>query len=225
VLARRNGQNLESEYIAAVEPYGRQSHITAVERISGGVKITHRDGTEDRIRSTPGHFAFERVRQGKTLARTVLGEKSVRGAVTAAEGKVITAGQALSAGLQGAVILFSNPLYSRNTAYRIAAVKGNRIELEEDTVLGFGKVESLPDGESIASMVPHEYFNSVRGVGRGTFFQGKRIRSGSGASTRIRTVDYGRPMVLKVEGSAGFRPGERFQYQDVQAGDQFEILQ
>jgi hypothetical protein len=134
------------------------------------------------------------------------------------------------------VIYFSNPGYTRNTAYRIDKVEtaetGSRIYLHATVGLGFGRVEAQPDAQTLTSSVPHEYANSVRrtpgwgspGAGTGSgFFKGKRIRSESGASTRIVSVRYGIPMTLTVEDSSGFKPGEVFHYDDLQPGDDFDV--
>ena len=107
--------------------------------------------------------------------------------------------------LDGAVIYFSNPGYTRNTAYRIDKVEkaetGIPDFLQATAGLGFGRVEALPDARTLTSSVPHEYANSVRrasrwgspgGYGSG-FFNGKRIRSESGAVTKIVSVRYGSP--------------------------------
>jgi hypothetical protein len=73
-------------------------------------------------------------------------------------------------------------------------------------------------------MIPHEYMNSVRGMGRSGFFDGKPIRSASGATARIRRVDYGLPVKLTVSQAGAFQPGEDFWYEDLAPGDRFEIL-
>jgi len=134
------------------------------------------------------------------------------------------------------VIYFTNPGYTRNTAYRIDKVEkteaGSRIFLHATTGLGVGRVESAPDARTLVSSVPHEYANSVRrspgwgtpGAGTGSgFFSGKRIRSASGAETRIVSARFGNPMTLAVESSAGFKPGEVFYYDDIQPDDSFVI--
>lgn len=233
VLARHDAE--ESEFIAAIEPYSGEPRITAIERIPGGVLIRLRDGSEDHVWSTPGRFVHARLKAGRLLALAMAGATTfqgfgwrvripaVHGAVVAAEGSRVTVTPRLPAGLRGAAILFSNPAYSRNTAYRIAAAAARRVELEETPRLGFGRVQTLPDAATITTMVPHEYANSVRRPGGSTFFQGKRIRSESGAVTRIRSVSQGQPVVLKVESSRGFRTGEMFYYEDLQPGDVFDV--
>ncbi len=278
VLARRRGENLESEYVAAVEPCGAASRIVSVERLplepAAGeiapvaVKVTLRDGTVDFFysagdaapRRTPdglaaaGRFVHARARNGRLVGLTASGLKefsgygktlipedaALGGAVGSidVERNIVTTSAALPAdgSLNGSVMYFANPGYTRNTAYRIDKIEsieaGSRIFLHATTGLGFGRVESAPDARTLISSLPHEYANSVRrtpgwgspGAGTGSgFFNGKRIRSGSGAETRIVSVRFGNPMTLAVESSAGFKPGEVFYYDDIQPGDDFDI--
>lgn len=269
VLARRRGENLESEFIAAVEPYGELIRVLSVERLplepgAGevapvGVKITRRDGAVDYIfsaddetlRRAPdgitvaGRFVHARVKGGKLEGLTLAGVKefsgfgkALRPAPAVLAGKItavdldkntVTVGAALptDGSFDGAVIYFSNPLYTRNTAYRIVKVEeadsGSRIFLHATVGLGFGRVEAVFDARTLTSSVPHEYANSVRRANGSGFFNGKRIRSASGTSTRIISVRCGNPMTLTVENSAGFKPGEVFYYDDIQPGDSFAI--
>ena len=236
VLARRRGEALQSEFVAAVEPYGAASKVMSVERLAlepaageiapVAVKVTLRDGTVDFVysadddtpRRTPdgiavaGRFVHARTKDGRLEGLTVSGVREFsgfgktlkpetatqRGTVTAVdvENNVVTTAASLPAdgSLDGAVIYFSNPGYTRNTAYRIDKVEtaetGTRIFLHATVGLGFGRVEAQPDARTLTSSVPHEYANSVRrasgwgspGAGTGSgFFNGKRIRSASGA--------------------------------------------
>jgi Heparinase II/III-like protein len=279
VLARRKGEDLRSEFIAAVEPYGAAPQVLTVERLplepaAGevapvGVKVTRRDGTvdfifsagDDTLRRTPdgitlaGRFVHARTRDGKLEGLTLAGVKGFsgfgtswkpeaavdQGKITAVdvEKNVVTTAAALPAdgSLDGAVIYFSNPGYTRNTAYRILKVEragtGSRVFLHATVGLGFGRVEAVPDARTLTSSVPHEYANSVRrspgwgtAVARSTgsgFFDGKRLRTASGAATRLVSVRFGNPMTLIVESAAGFKPGDAFYYDDIQAGDSFDI--
>jgi hypothetical protein len=269
MLARRRGENLQSEFIAALEPYGAAANVLSVERVplepaAGeiapvGVKIRRRDGAVDYVfsagddtpRQTPdgikvaGRFVHARVKDGRleglTLAgvrefsgfgKTVKSEAAARrgqvGAIDVEKNVVTTSAPLPTDGsLDGAVVYFTNPAYSRNTAYRILKVEkagpGSRLFLHASVGLGFGRVEAAPDGHTLTSSVPHEYANSVRrGSGSG-FFNGKRIRTAAGAATRLVSVRYGIPMTLTVESSRGFKPGEVFYYDDIQPGDTFEI--
>jgi len=269
VLARRRGENLGSEFIAAIEPCG-PPNVLGVERIPlepaepriapVGAKITRQDGVvdyvfsagDDTLRQTPdgirvaGRFVHARLKDGRLEGVTLSGVReftgfgrSFRPEAAARRGKIgsvdverniVTTATPLPAdgSLDGAVITFTNPGYTRNTAYRIVKIEkagaGSRIFLHASTGLGFGRVESVPDGRTLTSSVPHEYANSVRkGKGSG-FLNGKRIRTGAGAATRLVSVRYGVPMTLSVENAAGFRPGEEFFYDDIQPGDEFEIL-
>ncbi len=145
------------------------------------------------------------------------------------ENNAVTTSAALpeDGSLNGAVIYFTNPGYSRNTAYRIDRIEKagaeTRIYLHATVGLGFGRVEAVPDARTLTSSVPHEYANSVRRANGSGFFNAKRIRSASGAVTRIVAVRYGVPMTLAVESSSAFKPGEVFYYDDIQPGDTFDI--
>lgn len=269
VLARRRGENLASEFIAAIEPCGAAPLVQSVERIPlepsaatitpVAVKITRRDGIvdyvfsagDDILRRAPngievaGRFVHARVKDGRldglTLAgareftgfgRTIRPEQfSRRGTIASldVEDNAVTTSTPLPAdgSIEGAVITFMNPGYTRNTAYRVAKIEkaggGSRIFLQATTGLGFGRVEAVLGGGVMTSSVPHEYANSVRkGKGSG-FLGGKRIRTAAGAATRIVSIRYGIPMTLTVESTAGFKPGEEFYYDDIQPGDSFEI--
>ena len=193
-----------------------------------------------------GRFVHARTRNGRLEGLTVSGVKEFsgfgktlkpetatqRGTVAAVdvENNVVTTAASLPADgrLDGAVIYFSNPGYTRNTAYRIDKVEraetGSRIFLHATVDLGFGRVEAQPDAQTLTSSVPHEYCQLAcrRATGSG-FFNGKRIRSASGAETRIVSVRYGIPMTLTVDSSSGFKPGEVFYYDDIQPGDGFDV--
>lgn len=267
ILARRRGENLGSEFIAAIEPCGAAPKVLSVERIPlepaegqiapVGVKITRKDGRvdyvfsagDDALRQTPdgiavaGRFVHARTKDGRLEGLTLAGVKEFSGfgktykpEAAAPRGKigavdveknVVTTSAPLptDGSLDGAVIYITNPGYTRNTAYRILKVEkagpGSRVFLHASVGLGFGRVEAVPNGSSLTSSVPHEYANSVR---RGSgFFNGKRIRTASGAATRLVSIRYGIPMTLTVESSRGFKPGEVFYYDDIQPGDSFDI--
>jgi len=124
----------------------------------------------------------------------------------------------------GAVVYFSNPRYSRNSAYRIGEVeptaRGVRIGLgSQSMLLGQGRVHQLGREKVILSDVPHEYARSVVGGSNTRFFDGKLLSSGSGASTRIEAVEFGAPMKLRVETTEGFQLGDSLYYHDLQKGD------
>ncbi len=268
VVARRRGENLSSEFVAAIEPCGARPLIVSVERLplepSAGdvapvaVKVTRRDGTVDYVfsagddvpRRTPdgivvaGLFVHARVKDGAlaglTLAgveefsgfgRKVVADPSVAGTIAGVDPETssvtTTAPLPIDGSLDGSLIYFSNPAYTRITVYRIVKVEavptGTRILLHAGTGLGIGRVSTVPDARTLVSDIPHEYANTVRRENGSGFFAGKRIRSASGATTTVVSVRYGVPMTLTVASSAGFRPGERFVYDDLQPGDRFEV--
>ncbi|MDD8014557.1 MAG: heparinase II/III family protein [Acidobacteriota bacterium] len=269
VLARRSGENLASEFVAAVEPHGGRPLTARVERLpleSGdkritplAVRISRAGGETDLIyssddgdeRSTTGfsaagRFAHVRTKNGELESATLAGVKKLgipgwsltprtdswSGIVTEVDtGRSIVTGSTPlpdDGTLDGAVIVFGNPGYSRSTAYHIARVekagKGSRIHLRGTVVLGIGKVGAVTDGHVLTSVIPHEYANSVRRGNGSGFFQGKRVRTASGAAGRLKSAHYGIPMNLVLESTAGFKAGDELFYDDLQPGDGYEIL-
>jgi len=129
--------------------------------------------------------------------------------------------------LNGQVILFENPGYSRNTAYRIAQVEarpgGSRVVLESPSfVLGTGILEDDPANEhEFTSLLAHEYARSDSVAGT-QFLSGKLIR-GEGFATRIVRTRFGQLMGCEVESTRGMAAGDEFAVLDVQPGDTFRI--
>ena len=128
----------------------------------------------------------------------------------------------------GSAVCFSNPRYSRNTAYRIygaeSTPKGTRIQLgPQSMLLGQGRVHQLTPGV-ILSDVPHEYARSVVGGSTTRFFDGKLLRGSSGTSTHVDTIEFAAPMKLHVESIDGFEEGDSLYYYDVQQGDSIVVL-
>ena len=205
----------------------------AVSRTAGGM-------------SWAGRFVHARFQAGRLLGLHMTGASEFRGAgVSVAlpaaswtgevsdvdiERQIVTTPARLpvDGSLAGQVIVFAGGRYSRSTAYRISRVEagasGSRIHLHATAVLGRGEVGEVRGDTVLTSPVHHEYARSPNGRSNDTgFFQGKRIRSSSGAMTRIVKAQYGAPMVLTVESTKGFKPGDRFYYHDLQPGDRFEI--
>ncbi len=124
-------------------------------------------------------------------------------------------------------ICFSNPGYSRNTAYRIygtqSTADGTRIDLgPQPMLLGHGRVHQIEPGQ-IQSDVPHDYGRSVVGGSNPRFFDGKVVTSDGGASTQIETMEFGKPTKLQVKSTEGFQAGDTLYYYDVQEGDRVTI--
>jgi hypothetical protein len=123
---------------------------------------------------------------------------------------------------------FSNPRYSRNTAYRLygvrAVVGGARLDLgPQPVLLGQGRVHQISAADEIASDIPHDYACSVIGGNNTRFFDGKRLANGRGAETHLRQVTFGTPMALSVDSTDGFAEGEPLYYYDLQIGDSVTI--
>ena len=139
------------------------------------------------------------------------------GPVTAVdyESNIITTTAPLPAdgSLDGQIILFSNPRYSRNTAYRIARVEAaggqTRIRLDGTLLLGKGVVDAIKDAHTLTSLIPHEYARTVNSKDGSGFFRGKRIRTAAGATAEIASVRYGQPMSLTLQSTEGFHRRRR----------------
>ena len=121
-------------------------------------------------------------------------------------------------------VYFSNPEYSRNTAYRIYGAKptpqGTRIDLgAQPMLLGQGRVHDITLDGDILSDIPHDYARPRIGASNSRFFDGKLVTNGRGASTHLKAMLYGLPMKLKVESVGGFAEGDKLFYYDVQVGD------
>ncbi len=126
-------------------------------------------------------------------------------------------------------IAFSNPAYTRNTAYTIYGVRkeGNLSVIDLGTqriILGRGTLCDDPiDDHSLLSLTEHDYARGLtrRGV---AFFNGKLLRSEDGtAGTNIISTKCGQPFEINVASTAGLQAGDNFYYYDLQAGDEFVI--
>lgn len=131
--------------------------------------------------------------------------------------------------LTGALVYLGNPGYSRNTVYRIAAVRaegsGSVIELGRTSlVLGFAELDEDPaDEHALTTLNPHEY---SRALGRpdSHFFHGKLLATADGKiRTTIRSTYHAQPFQISVDSTAGLRKGQRVYYYDVREGDSFVI--
>jgi len=132
--------------------------------------------------------------------------------------------------LTGQLITFDNPNYSRSTAYLVKSVDnfttGSVIRLTEGCVLGLGVVDEVDATSStITSLVSHEYVKPVHRKGDSEFFKGKRVVNVDGSTeAHIAKAGVAHPLQLTLDSVGGFKPGDKFVYEDVQVGDSFEIL-
>ena len=131
--------------------------------------------------------------------------------------------------LDGEPVYLSNPRYSRNTVYRIAAVRregaGSVIDLGPSSlVLGFADLDDEPLSETLLTTLnPHEYSRALGRPDSG-FFHGKLLTTDDlSVQTTIRATTFGQPFRLEVDSTAGLHQGMRVYYYDVRAGDQFRI--
>lgn len=126
-------------------------------------------------------------------------------------------------GVCGHVAVFSNPAYSRTTAYHVRAVDGNRITLQASSLnLGVGCVQTVVDANNLTSSIPHEYARSVTRHST-RFFDGKCIQGERGGAARIISTTLGALLTLTVDSAAAFQPGERFTYRDISPGDTLRV--
>ena len=126
----------------------------------------------------------------------------------------------------GRIVVFRNPAFSRDTAFRIvglAALPDGRTRLDLGTqpiLLGRGRVHQRRAGNTLTSDVPHEFARGVLNRTETRFFEGKRISNGRGAESRIRRLIYEEPMRIEVENADGFAEGDTLFYYDVSLGDE-----
>lgn len=218
-------------------------------KCSDGASDYFYSALDDRTRSGAGlafggRFILARVKDGALAALYLIGVREFQGfgwtvkpPMTGWEGTVDgveAGGRTLTTGadlpddgqLDGAMIVFSNPGYSRTTAYRIARILKEsgptRIVLDETFVLGKGEATEIKGPRTLISRIPHEYARSVYRTESG-FFRGKLIRSASGAETHILRATPGKTLELEVEDVSAFKPGEIFHYIDIQKGDRFRV--
>lgn len=270
LVVRRSGENLDSQFLAAIEPYGDKPRNLRNERLAVegptadiapvAMKVTGVAERVDYVYSSAdaltrradglalaGCFIHARQRAGKLETLTLIGARQWtgmgwnvmpgtdgwRGAVAALDLRenTFTTDMELPAdgSLDGAMIAFSNPGYSRNTTYRIVRVervgRQSRVIVSGSFLLGIGEVATVDSARrTFTSCIPHEYAYSDGGNGEQSFFRGKRISTANGVSTTVRALQIAEPLLFTVENADGFKPGDRFEYADVQAGDRFEIL-
>jgi len=222
-----------------------QSGPTDLIATAGDSEKTRTFARGDTRLSLQGRFAHIRLQGGEPVAADLvgcrqvsLGELAFTCATPAYEGTLsqvdaekacieTAAGLPTDGSLNGQVIAFTNPAYSRNTVHRIAKVEatetGSRIQLESPSlILGTGILEDDPASETqFDSLLAHEYARSDSQTGT-QFFSGKLVQ-GDGFSTRIVRTNFGQPIRYTVDSAAGMAVGDEFEVHDVQVGDTFTI--
>ena len=131
--------------------------------------------------------------------------------------------------LDGQVVAYANPAYTRNTAYTIHRIfrEGDLSVVDlgtQRTVLGQGTLDRDPPSDTeMTSATQHDYARGLTRQGV-RFFDGKMLRSADGEhETRIVKARYGQPFELTVKSTAGFSAGDTFHYLDLYPGDDFVI--
>ena len=218
------------------------------------VRVEHVSGQVDELRYNrlPGKdqpiFSRLSTRNGKVSGFNLIGGTRLSapgvevrmnlGALTGALTKVdyasnkvhTTAKLPTDGRLNGSVIYFSNPDYSRNTAYRIAGITadatGSIIDLGRTSlVLGFANLDDDPqDAHTLTTLNPHEYSRALNGRSDSGFFHGKLLATADGnVQTTIRSTHHAQPFVIKVDSVQGLRKGMKVYYYDLRQGDNFVI--
>ncbi|HOD49213.1 MAG TPA: heparinase II/III family protein [Candidatus Hydrogenedentes bacterium] len=140
------------------------------------------------------------------------------------ENRTVTLDTEAPEGLERLVAVFSNPAYSRTTAYHVRKAEGKSLLLRASTLaLGTGRVSAIPDGKTVFSEITHEYTRTVRKGHSTRFFDGKRIVGANGGETRVVATVPGTPLRLDVEDSTVLDVGESFDYLDIGPGDTVRI--
>ncbi len=149
-------------------------------------------------------------------------EATVTGADQAERSVVLDA--EVPEGVQGCVAVFSNPAWTRTSAYHVAGAEGARLFLRASTLaLGAGRVSAIPGEKTIHSEITHEYTRTVKKGHSTRFFDGKRIVGANGGETRVTATVPGTPLRIDVEDSAVLTVGESFAYLDLGPGDRVRI--
>ena len=178
------------------------------------------DGT--RARRAETHGATKLTLDGRELVK---GAGVIEATVTKvdADARAVELDAGAEGDLNGLVAVFSNPAWTRTSAYHIAQADGRRLRLETATLsLGAGRAMEIgPDG-TILTDVPHEFSKTFKRHAT-RFFEGKMAVGRNGKATRIKTLEPGAPMKLTVEDASALSTGERFDYLDLAAGDKLRI--
>lgn len=131
---------------------------------------------------------------------------------------------AVPIGMERLVAVFSNPAYTRTSAYHVLGADGNRLVLQAGTLsLGKGRVQTILGPTALHSDLTHEYARAVSRASNTRFFDGKTLVGEHGGVTRALKVNAGAPLHLEVEDATVFQPGEHFDYLDLAPGDRVRV--
>ena len=140
------------------------------------------------------------------------------------EGRAVLLDTTVPPGLEQLVAVFSNPAYSRTTAYHVLDADGSRLRLHASSLtLGIGRVHSVLGPDALLSNVPHEYAKAASRQPSTRFFDGKQIVGEDGGVTRVVATTPSKLLRIDVEDSSVLTPGERFHYMDIAPGDRVRI--
>ncbi len=139
-------------------------------------------------------------------------------------GRSVTLDADVPEGLEDFVAVFSNPAWTRSSAYHVAGAEGANLLLRANTLtLGIGRVSGILGKQSIASEITHEYTRTVKKGHSTRFFDGKRIVGANGGETRVTATVPGTPLMVDVEDSTVLSVGETFTYHDLGPGDTVRV--
>jgi len=244
-----------SNSIAAV---AADSKLTSGALASTSISVRFKDGTEDVLIADGNGQSFHGVSakakllrasliNGKITALEGLGvegakvgdaaldpaQKSITGKVhsTSPGDRSVQLDQAVAnpESLKGLTVTFSNPGYSRNTAYVVedAISSGSKtsLKLTEVFELGQGIVSGTNAKTGLMeSLISHEYARPLGRKSDSEFFKGKLIKTADGHEAHVLGMAIGSTLQLRLDHKDGFTDGTGFTYYDIQPGDSFEIL-
>jgi hypothetical protein len=156
--------------------------------------------------------------------------RAYEGAVTAVDDDALAVRVAArlptNGSLDGQTVYFTNGAYSRAPAYRVERVEragdGSVLRFADTSfLLGQGQVLGVISGDSLLSSVQHEYAHAYCGERNSRFFDGKLVTNGRGGEARLARIEFGAPMKLTMQSTAGFTSGDTLYYHDIAPGDRF----
>lgn len=235
------GSNGPAPKLEKVERIGERA-IT-VYRMNGGIDIllfgSHQIKTIYGSIDFKGDFAYI-TGNGKTLMRAesqgadylsvgghvlIKGKGSVTAKIISIDPKTCTVNldSKIPSDLSGQTAIFSNPAWTRTSAYYINKAGGRQLVLKASTLsLGLGRVSKQLADSTILSDIPHEYTKTIKWKSS-RYFEGKMISGHENGAAQITSVKSGSPMTISIKPGSTLKEGELFDYMDVSPGDKVRI--
>jgi hypothetical protein len=124
--------------------------------------------------------------------------------------------------LDGLVAVFSDPRWSRTSAYHISRAQGRRLWLDASTLkLGTVRVRTIKD-RVIENEVPQEYTRSVQRTSSTRFYDGKTLFASDGRAARITSTSPGAEHIT-LEDTGPIRSGDSLAVADLAGGETVRI--